>query len=37
MTEKGVLWSDWDDLNGLLALAGLKQLPDIPVKEGVNQ
>ncbi len=31
MTEKGVLWSDRDDLNGLLALAGLKSLPEIPV------
>ncbi len=33
MTEKGVLWSDRDDLNGLLALAGLKSLPDIPEKK----
>ena len=29
MAEKGVLWSDRTDLNGLLALAGLKQLPDV--------
>ncbi len=37
MAEKDVLWSDREDLNGLLAHAGLKQLPDIPVKEGVTQ
>ena len=29
MAEKGVLWSDRADLNGLLAAAGLKQLPDV--------
>ena len=29
MAEKGVLWSSRADLNGLLSLAGLKQLPDV--------
>ena len=29
MLEKGVLWSVRDDLNGLLQLVGLRQLPDI--------
>ncbi len=29
MQEKGVLWSDSSDLDGLLSLAGLKQLPDV--------
>ncbi len=29
MAEKGVLWSDRADLDGLLAYAGLKRLPDI--------
>jgi hypothetical protein len=28
MFEKGVLWSVRDDLNGLLQLVGLRQLPD---------
>jgi hypothetical protein len=30
MKEKNVLWSDRDDLNALLAHAGLKALPEIP-------
>jgi len=29
MEEKGVLWSDRRDLDGLLALLGLKRLPEI--------
>ena len=29
MKEKGMFWSTRDDLNGLLQLVGLRQLPDI--------
>ncbi|MEE4357815.1 MAG: hypothetical protein V2I97_15215 [Desulfococcaceae bacterium] len=29
MAEKGVLWSDREDLDGLLSHAGLKRLPDV--------
>ena len=29
MTENGVLWSDREDLNGLLSVAGLKRLPEV--------
>ena len=29
MKENGVLWSDREDLNGLLAVAGLKRLPEV--------
>jgi hypothetical protein len=29
MKKKGLLWSDREDLNGLLAVAGLKNLPEI--------
>jgi hypothetical protein len=29
MAERGVLWSDRDDLNALLAHVGLKRLPEV--------
>jgi hypothetical protein len=29
MREEGVLWSDRNDMDGLLAHAGLKRLPEI--------